>query len=82
MIKGHNLPWSSVCGIENFCHFVQDSFYVAIPIIIILNDPELGQNFPGKVTLTKIWAKVSCACTQRLQSRNLFNRSAISYVCF
>jgi len=73
MIKGHNLPWSSVCGIENFCHFVQDSFYVAIPIIIILNDPELGKNFPGKVTLTKIWAKVSCACTQRLQGRNLFN---------
>merc|ERR1711894_342174 len=31
LLKGYNFDWNSVCGVENFCHFVQDSFYVVIP---------------------------------------------------
>ena len=56
--RGYDFDWNTVCGIENFCHFIQDSYYVVIPFVILLNDPELGRDFPGKLTAQKVFKKI------------------------
>ena len=52
------MNWNGVCGVENFCHFIQDSFYVVVPFVLMLNDPELGRDFPGKSTASKLLDKM------------------------
>jgi len=58
MALGYDLDWPSVCGAENFFFFLQDAWYVVIPFVILLNDPELGHDFPGKATAIKLTEKV------------------------
>lgn len=57
LAKGYELQWSSLCGVENFLFFLQDVWYIVIPFVVLLNDPELGHEFPGKSTALNVLDK-------------------------
>jgi len=57
LAKGYDLKWGSLCGVENFLFFLQDVWYIVIPFVVLLNDPELGHEFPGKITALKALEK-------------------------
>ena len=51
--RGATLHWGSICVIEGIFTFFQDIWYLYIPFVVMLRDPELGKNFPGKEIVAK-----------------------------
>ena len=51
--RGATLHWGSICVIEGIFSFFQDIWFFYIPFVVMLRDPELGKNFPGKEVVTK-----------------------------
>ena len=51
--RGATLHWGSICVIEGIFTFFQDIWYLYIPFVVMLRDPELGKNFPGKEIVVK-----------------------------
>lgn len=52
-LGGATLHWGSICVIEGIFTFFQDIWFLYIPFVVMLRDPELGKNFPGKEIVTK-----------------------------
>jgi len=55
--SGSPLEWNAICVIEGIFTFFQDIWFLYIPIVVMLRDPELGKNFPGKEIVTKFLAE-------------------------
>jgi len=64
-LGGLTLHWGSICVIEGIFAFFQDIWFLYIPFVVMLRDPELGKNFPGKEVFAKILDK----------KLHIFNRS-------
>ena len=58
--RGATLHWGSICVIEGIFTFFQDIWFLYIPFVVMLRDPELGKNFPGKEIVTKIFVEKLC----------------------
>jgi len=56
-LGGATLHWGSICVVEGIFSFFQDIWFFYIPLVVMLRDPELGKNFPGKEIVTKFLAK-------------------------
>jgi len=52
-LGGATLHWGSICVIEGIFTFFQDIWFLYIPFVVMLRDPELGKNFPGKEIVAK-----------------------------
>merc|ERR1719400_1129056 len=59
-LSGATLHWGSICVIEGIFTFFQDIWFLYIPFVVMLRDPELGKKFPGKETVTKIFVEKLC----------------------
>ena len=62
------MHWGSICVIEGFFTFFQDIWFLYIPFVVMLRDPELGKNFPGKSIVTKF-------LDEKLHLAHILNRS-------
>ena len=58
--RGATLHWGSICVIEGIFTFFQDIWFLYIPFVVMLRDPELGKNFPGKEIVTKFFVEKLC----------------------
>jgi len=52
-LGGATLHWGAICVIEGIFTFFQDIWFLYIPFVVMLRDPELGKNFPGKEVVSK-----------------------------
>merc|ERR1719510_1312181 len=68
-LGGATLHWGSICVIEGFFTFFQDIWFLYIPFVVMLRDPELGKNFPGKEIVTKV-------LDDKLHLRQILNRGS------
>lgn len=59
-VGGATLHWGSICVIEGIFTFFQDIWFLYIPFVVMLRDPELGKNFPGKEIVTKFFVEKLC----------------------
>ena len=64
--------FQSLCIFEGILRFLQDVWFIFAVFVLVLNDDELGQNFPGKdnvITFLK-WMKKKRNPNQQQSSTN------------
>ena len=66
------INFQSLCIVEGILRFLQDVWFIFAVFVLVLNDNELGQNFPGKdnvITFLK-WMKKKRNPNQQQSSTN------------
>jgi hypothetical protein len=69
MAKGFSLNWSLLCQFESFLHFIEDAWFLALPILLLVRDAELGRELPGRRYLSGVG--------RRLESVLPFRRGSV-----
>ena len=72
LFRGSLINFQSLCIVEGILRFLQDVWFIFAVFVLILNDDELGQNFPGKdnvITFLK-WMKKKRNPNQQRSSTN------------